>query len=104
MGESQQDYLTSRLDSDRLATWVTHFSNPDCAVPVLRQAVLLADHAVLLSARGGESMKIHGEKSMDFTQFRDRMRRDNIKRQQETARDNRRQQETGMRRDNIKRQ
>lgn len=50
MGETQQDCPSSRLHSDRLATWVTYFSHPDYAIPALSQAALLADHAVLLSA------------------------------------------------------
>ena len=69
MGETQQDRSSGRLDCDRLATWVTYFSNPDYAISALSQAALLADHAALLSARGRETLKIYGEKSTDFTQF-----------------------------------
>lgn len=65
MGEDER-CSSSDSSGDRVATWVSYLSETSYATSALSQAALLADHAVLMSARGGETLTIYEKKGVDY--------------------------------------
>ncbi|KAJ5322590.1 hypothetical protein N7452_010879 [Penicillium brevicompactum] len=65
MGEDER-CSSSDSSGDRVATWVSSLSETSYAISALSQAALLADHAVLMSARGGETLTIYEKKGVDY--------------------------------------
>ncbi|CAG7966195.1 unnamed protein product [Penicillium salamii] len=66
MGEDEECSSGSSF-GDRVATWVSYFSMAEYAVSALSQASLLANHAILASARGGETLTIYERESVDYS-------------------------------------
>lgn len=64
MGEDEECSSDSSF-GDRVATWVSYFSMAEYAVSALSQASLIANHAILASARGGEKLTIYERGSVD---------------------------------------
>ncbi|CAG8932112.1 unnamed protein product [Penicillium salamii] len=66
MGEDEECSSDSSF-GDRVATWVSYFSMAEYAVSALSQVSLLANHAILASARGGETLTIYERGSVDYS-------------------------------------